>query len=164
MAGALMTEPFFKSGRILTEKDAVDLYSTATHYDGVVGVYPPDDTGSSGLAVGKAAKKHGWIKSYHHAFGLNQTLAALVASPVIIGIAWYEGFDKPQGHDAELVIGGAPRGGHEIELLAVDLGKKQVRMCNSWGTGWGDHGYAVLSFATLERLLNEDGDVVVPVQ
>src|SRR3974390_862685 len=61
MAGVLMTEPFWTTGRLLTESDAVRLYSEATHLDNIRGNYPPDDTGSSGLAVAKAAKKEGWI-------------------------------------------------------------------------------------------------------
>ena len=60
-AGLLMTDPLFVTGRCLSESDAVALYEQATHLDRVKGIYPPDDTGSSGLAVdegGQGARLH----------------------------------------------------------------------------------------------------------
>ncbi len=57
MAGVLMTDPFWKAGRLLTESDAVRLYSEATHLDKIRGSYPPEDTGSSGLNFLSQAKK-----------------------------------------------------------------------------------------------------------
>src|SRR5580765_8579725 len=67
MAQRLMAVPFHHTlKRALTEQDAIDLYSVATVLDGYPGEYPPDDTGSSGLAVMKAAKKAGLISGYSH--------------------------------------------------------------------------------------------------
>src|SRR6476659_657963 len=48
--GLLMTEPF-ASGPTYTLADVHDFYSAETRIDGVCGVYPPDDTGSTGLAA-----------------------------------------------------------------------------------------------------------------
>jgi len=163
MAGALMTDPLYVPGRNLGESDAVALYSAATHLDRIPGAYPPKDTGSSGLAVAKAAQRAGYIKEYHHAFTLHGALAALARGPVIAGIPWYEGFDAPDGDSALLVIAGGVRGGHEIELLAVDVSLRLVRGVNSWGPDWGDHGYFTMTWDTLERLMSEEGDVVVPI-
>src|ERR1700730_1472287 len=84
-AGLLMTQPLFTAARVLGETDAVGLYSEATRLDRIRGTYPPDDTGSSGLAVMKAAKLKGYISGYAHAFGLQHALEALVLSPVITG-------------------------------------------------------------------------------
>ncbi len=69
MAGALMTAPYYKASRTLVEANAVQLYEQATHFDRMQGTYPPDDTGSTGLAVAKAAKRDGYITAYSHAFG-----------------------------------------------------------------------------------------------
>jgi hypothetical protein len=161
MAGLLMTEPYFVPGRVLTEEDALRLYKLATRLDKIPGHYLPEDTGSSGLAVAKAAHHSGLLKAgYRHAFGFAETCHALQHGPVIVGINWYEGFDQPHGSRAELTIGGEVRGGHEIEIHAIDVELKEVRLCNSWGEGWGDHGYAVFSFDTFARLLSEDGDVI----
>ncbi len=163
MAGVLMTEPFFTPGRNLTEADALRLYELATRLDKIAGHYPPEDTGSSGLAVAKAAHRSGYVKSYAHAFGLQHALAALGHGPVLLGIPWFAGFDTPRGPHAELVIAGGVRGGHEVELLEIDIAARMVRGCNSWGAGWGDGGYFSLTFDTLDELLAQDGDVVCPV-
>jgi hypothetical protein len=159
-AGVLMTDPTFVTGRSLTEADAVVLYEKATHLDRITGSYPPDDTGSSGLAVMKAAKALGYITGYRHAFGLQHALEALVLAPVITGVSWYEGFDSPNS-DGTVKISGSVRGGHEFEVVAIDADAHTVRACNSWGTGWGDHGYFQFSWDTWDQLLEERGDVTV---
>lgn len=163
MAGAAMTGPLFKVGRLLDEAAAVTLYEAATRLDKVPGHYPPEDTGSSGLAVAKAAQRSGLISAYHHAFGLSAALYALSKGPVIIGISWYAGFDTPVGSAAQLVISGPSRGGHEVVLDGIDVKAGMVKGTNSWGIGWGNRGRFVMSFGAFGRLLAESGDVVVPV-
>ena len=157
-AGLLMTSPLYRPNRILTEKDAVELYSRATHTDNIGGIYPPTDTGSSGLAAMKAARQLGYISGYRHAFGILHALEALVLQPVITGVDWYEGFDHPDSH-ALVAIAGAVRGGHEFEVVGVDAENQTVRACNSWGTTWGDGGYFQFSWDTWDQLLHEQGDV-----
>jgi hypothetical protein len=157
-AGVLMTDPLFVTGRSLSESDAVVLYEKATHLDRIKGVYPPDDTGSSGLAVMKAAKALGYITGYQHAFGLQHALEALVLAPVITGVSWFEGFDNPDA-DGMVTISGSIRGGHEFEVVGIDADAHTVRACNSWGADWGDHGYFQFSWDTWDQLLHERGDV-----
>ncbi len=157
-AGLLMTEPFFQAGRRLDESSAVDLYSRATRIDQYPGVYPPTDTGSSGLAAMKAARQEGYLTGYAHAFGLQHALAALVLRPVITGVSWYEGFDKPDASGL-VEIRGNVRGGHEFEVLGIDVDARTVRCVNSWGLAWGDAGFFSMSWDTWGRLLQEQGDV-----
>ena len=52
--------------------------------------------------------------------------------------------------------------GHAIVCNGVNTTTGLVRLKNSWGTSWGREGHAYLSFADLERLIAEDGEVVLP--
>jgi hypothetical protein len=161
-AGLLMTDPYYAAGRNLTEKDAIKLYEKATRLDRIGGQYPPDDTGSSGLAVMKAARSFGYISGYRHTFGLHDALKVISSVPAITGVGWYEGFDKPDPHGF-VRISGSVRGGHEFEIVGLDTETKRVRACNSWGPDWGDGGFFEFSWDDFDRLLNEHGDVTVAV-
>jgi len=162
MAGALMTDPYFVTGRGFDENTAITLYEQATKLDTTSGSYPPDDTGSSGLAVAKAAKAAGYISSYAHAFGFTHALGALALAPVIAGINWYTSFDSPlPSGECPLAAGATVRGGHEIELFGLNVESKQIWAYQSWGPTWGGlkNGTFWFSYDTFGRLLNEKGDV-----
>jgi hypothetical protein len=144
------------------EQQAVSLYSLATSLDDYDGQYPPDDTGSDGLSVAKAAQKLGLISGYRHATSLAAALTALQDGPVITGVNWYSSFDSPAA-DGTISIGrhASVRGGHEFCVDELDVPNKRVGFTNSWGTSWGVEGRAYMSWDTWERLLSEDGDVTV---
>lgn len=146
----------------LDERQAIALYSAATALDDVDGVYPPDDSGSSGLAVAKAAKAAGLISGYTHCTSLPAALAALSRQPVIAGINWYDSFDFPLPTGFIHIADGAQvRGGHEIVLDEIDVENQRVWFTNSWGASWGKDGRACLDWDDLGCLLAEDGDVTV---
>lgn len=159
IAGACSTAPF---GRKLREADAVKAYALATTLDRVLGVYPPDDTGSSGLAAAKAAVRLGWCRGYTHAFGLKHLLEALTLGPGALGIAWLTDCDAP---DANGVVSwsGDLRGGHEVELVGIDTDQELVWCCNSWGVEWGKEGLFALTYHDLGRALAHRGDAVFPL-
>ncbi len=162
MAGSLMTDPLYAAGRHLAEKDAVALYEKATELDAYPGQYPPTDTGSSGLAVAKAAKLAGYITSYQHAFGLQQALGALVVGPVITGVKWYTSFDSPASTgEISLTPTATVRGGHEFEVNGIDVENQRVWCVQSWGPHWGGLGDGTfwMSFDTWGTLLADSGDV-----
>jgi hypothetical protein len=161
IAGALNTVPLNGGRPLLDEADALNLYSRATHLDHFKGLYPPDDTGSSGLAACKAAKQLGLIVTYRHAFGLDHALQALQLGPVITGVSWYEGFDRPDRH-GRVHIAGQIRGGHEFEVVGYDPATRLVAAWNSWGPGWGVGGMFFFLASDWDRLLHEHGDVTVP--
>jgi hypothetical protein len=153
-------------GSILAELDARGIYSDATKLDPYPGEWPPEDTGSSGLAVCKVAKSRGLIRRYRHAFSLEATLRALAGSPVIIGIGWRESMFTPVpagGLPAVLTVVGPVVGGHEVCLDALDVDRQMVRVLNSWSDLWGWQGRAWLSWANLGALLHDNGDCTVPV-
>lgn len=145
-------------------EQATALYSAATRLDEWDGQWPPDDTGSSGLAVAKACHRAGLISGYQHAFGLEAALTALASRPVIAGIGWYDSFDEPDQDGLISVTDAAGlRGGHEICLDELDVERRLVGFTNSWGPGWGLDGRAYMPWDTFGRLLAEQGDVTVLV-
>lgn len=165
IVGCVGTEPRRKQAVELNEDLAVTAYALATQLDPYAGTYPPDDTGSDGISVCKAAVKLGLITGYDHCFGLEQALLALSLRPVIIGIPWYDSMFEPDDqHWVEIKPGAQVAGGHEICLDTLrPIGPHPyVSFANSWGTGWGNNGRARMSWATLDRLLSEDGDCTVP--
>ena len=93
--GALGTQPFYDAvgSAVLPKPDdaagaeefAVQLYADATVVDGYPGVYPPDDTGSSGLAICKVHKSRDMINGYRWARTAYGFLRLLQRGPVLQG-------------------------------------------------------------------------------
>lgn len=169
LVGAVMCGPLWRRYHNYGEVMAVRLYKRATALDAFPGVYPPDDTGSSGLAVCKAAVEKKLILRYEHAFGIDEALQALMRGAVITGIDWYEGFDHPR--DSGLVqIDGEIRGGHEVVARSYvpvtgDFPLDGIVVFdNSWGGSWGRKGSFNMTARTWAALLEAQGDVTVPLR
>jgi hypothetical protein len=162
LCGALNSAPDFAGGTPRNEQNAIHLYELETRLEG--DPYPPNDPGGSGLEVCKAAKELGWISSYKHAFGLEHALLALVLRPVITGINWYTSFDTPSAEGLVAIATGATvRGGHEVVADQIDATNKLVWFWNSWGKAFGVGGRFCMSFDTWQQLLEQTGDVTVPL-
>lgn len=151
--------------RPVDETLAVDLYKLATSLDSVPGQYPPDDTGSSGLAVAKAAKQLGYIRGYGHALSPPGLLHALQTAPVIVGAPWFSGFDQPD-QDGIVFPLGQIRGGHEFLVRGYEHGATEhdsyLLADNSWGTSWGVRGSFRFSVSTWRVLAANQGDITIP--
>jgi len=170
MTGALYTAPVYgrawrkidsrQSSPILHGMLAEQLYSEATIVDPFPGIYPPEDTGSSGLAVCKAAQARGLIKSYRWAFGIDQALAALVLGPVLLGVNWRQDMFTPNAKGI-VTYSGPIVGGHEFMATGLNVRTRMVECWNSWGPQWGSQGRFYLPFDELDRALKEDGDACV---
>ena len=166
-AHLLNTAPFHRPRhRLYYEPAAVLFYSQATQIDPFDGQYPPEDTGSDGLSVCKAIQALGKISWYRHAFGIDQALHALVLSPVITGIPWFDGMFDPDQRGFVWPTGRIV-GGHEICVNEIvpdpsHSGGGYVGFVQSWGTSWGLHGRGRMTFHTWDQLLRMDGDVTVP--
>ena len=159
--GLLMTEPF-ATGPIYTLADAHDFYSAETRIDGVRGVWPPTDTGSTGLAAMKVLKRRGQITGYSHAFSPAVAVAALARGPVAVGTIWLNSMFEPVNGRIYLDPASGVAGGHEYVIDGWEPRTKRVHMTNSWGTGWGKAGGATFEWADFAWLLAQRGDAVQP--
>jgi len=164
LADCINTDPFAaaRPNGYLTETDALKLYELATTLDNVSGQYPPDDTGSSGLAVCKAGVQLGYLAGYRHALGFDAFAAALQLQPVIVGTNWTEAMFTPDS-DGTVHPTGQVEGGHEYLALGIDYNAQRLTFLNSWGESWGDHGRFYMSFGDFADLLAAQGDATVPV-
>lgn len=159
------------------ESGAVGLYGRATAIDSYAGTYPPDDTGSDGLSVAKALKEAGEISGYLWAFTPDAARQALMSTPLITGISWYEGMfnSDPSG---QVTVSGPLAGGHEIVIVGyvprgtTPSNDDRVWFDNSWGTGWGvsrpgqpTAGSFWMAWGAYAELLADNGDVTqfVPI-
>lgn len=146
------------------EDPETGLYHLVTNRDPFLGAFPPNDTGSDGTTLGNLFVELGWVESFEHAFGgLGDVLSGLMEGPVWIGTNWYSSmFDT--NSDDELVIspGAWVAGGHQFLLTgAVDTMRQRVEMRNHWRYDWGRQGKAWMSYALIERLLDEQGDAQI---
>lgn len=148
--------------KYLDEQYARLLYAKATTLDTVSGQWPPTDTGSSGLAVAKAGVALGYLSRYDHAFGFDHFAAALALQPVIVGTNWYSTMFKPDS-DGFVQPGGQVAGGHEYLALGINYPGRYVTCLNSWSDTWGVNGRFRMTFDDFTALLNEQGDVTVPI-
>lgn len=163
MAGAIGTDTEGRYGAYnVDEALALELYSLATELDRVPGIYPPDDVGSSGLAVAKAARNLGKITGYRHAFSVRAAAAALRTGPVIVGMLWLTGCDTPD-ESGLIRYEGDVRGGHEVLLRGWDADRQLFEFDNSWGPLWGSAGSFHISAADFTHALKQGGDVTVPL-
>lgn len=142
------------------QEQAIALYSAASSLDNVPGDYPPTDTGSTGLAVAKAAQQAGLIAGYQHITSFDAFLKALSVTPLIVGTAWYSGMEQLDS-DGVAKVTGSIRGGHEYQAISLDAKKRLIGFVNSWGSGWGVQGRFYIRFDDFDRLLHEQGDATV---
>lgn len=162
LVGAVGCEPFVAAAAQTSQlnMDLVKrMYEISTRLDSIPGQWPPTDTGSSGNAAAKAARKLGLIDSYSWAFTTSGLLHALQHGPVIIGIPWYERMSEPDEAGA-VHVGGRVEGGHEVLVRGWRSGRL---LCdNSWGEGWGLGGSFTMSLTVWEFLRRQQADVTIP--
>jgi hypothetical protein len=153
--------------RYMTNNHALAIYMRATDLDPWPGSYPPNDTGSSGLAACKAAREQGYISGFRWIFnGVDALKEALLFSPVMAGTVWLSSMFRARpvaGQAPFLSVSGSEEGGHEYLIVGWNERSGYFTMVNSWGPGWGLGGTARLWADDMAELLRRQGDLVVPV-
>jgi hypothetical protein len=172
MTGEAFRGRHHRPGRYLTETEAVRIYSAATKIDGAEGEYPPDDTGSSGLAVAKVAQQLGYVSRYSHAFGIDHAEATISLSAFLVGSEWTERMFDPDA-DGFVYPDGDVAGGHEYLCVGWDQPSDVWTFVNSWGADWGVAAKELGGFMPggcfrmrgkdFAELLNRQGDITVPM-
>lgn len=120
--------------------------------------------GTSVRATMKVLKLLGFIKEYQWAPNIPTLVANMLETgPALLGVNWYEGMMEPDS-DGVLNPTGMLVGGHAILADAVDTRKRLIRVKQSWGKRWGQGGRAFITFETMKQLLEEDGEICVPIE
>jgi C1A family cysteine protease len=166
LTGLLATHPFTTTSvnaGLYDEAFAVERYHRGTMVDKAPGTYPPDDTGSTGNSVAKAARQDSLISKYAWATTLKGVIHALQVQPVIVGVAWYDSFFTPDSSGVIDITSGAQiAGGHEFEIVGVDMEKDMFLCYNSWGSNWGLKGRFLMPFSIWEDLMTQQADCTIP--
>lgn len=143
-------------------EDATRIYSRATQIDPWQGSYPPEDTGSSGLAACKASREQGIIDRYEWIMtGARGVLAALEERPVGVGTYWDRNMFEYDPETLILKEGGGVAGGHQYTVVGWSKRFHAFDILCWWGP-WGRRGLARIGYKHLdELLLNRNGDAHV---
>lgn len=99
--------------------------------------------------------------SYYRVKDMAGTLDALAAGYCVsFGFTVYESFESAEVEKTGVVPmpeqGEQVEGGHAVVAVGYDLAKKLMLVRNSWGPGWGEHGYFWLPFGFWEQDLTSD--------
>lgn len=140
---------------ILDMDDAHKIYHYATIFDPFEDEWPPIDTGSSGLAAAKAAKKLGLGGEYRHVFGGADEVVQLIMAnrAVNVGTWWYENMLVPSARKV-IEPTGPKVGGHQYLARGYDQPKDEV-VIRCW---WGAYRDVRIKREHLNELIMDDGD------
>lgn len=164
--------------KLYREATAFEWYSAITKIDPFPGSWPPDDTGSNGLAMAKHLLAIGEISRYEWAFGYDHGVQSLPLGPLMQGTWWTWDMFRP-APDGRVRPMGGDAGGHEYLWVGLEVRSKlnpsQNRswFLNSWedernarlwgvepdGSGPGG-GYFYMTQDDHRHLLSRQGDLI----
>lgn len=123
---------------------------------------PQKYDGTSVKHGGRLGVHRGLFSEFRWAFGIDEVLKTLTTiGPVCFGIPWHEGmYEAPGGI---LTVTGPQVGAHCIKGDEINWTEEYVVLQNSWGLTWGVGGRARVSFETLDGLLRNEGEAMVPI-
>jgi hypothetical protein len=152
-----------RKGVVLGMKHAEAIYSDNTKIDPWPGTWPPEDTGSSGLASAKTAQAKGIGGTYRWLFGGGDEVVQTVmdGDVVSVGTWWYwDMFSGTAGRfDGKpiVTIGGGQAGGHQYVIRGYDEDRDLV-LGRCW---WGAFRDFWMKRMELDALLRDGGDAHV---
>jgi len=83
---------------------------------------------------------------------LKQHLAQ--GGPVLLAVPIYSEFFRVNSYNPVIGVpaaGSTYYGGHAVTVIGYDDAAKTFKFVNSWGRGWGNYGYAYLSYEFVQR-------------
>lgn len=142
-------------GRVLDMGWATKGYSLETSIDPFPGTYPPDDTGSSGLASAKAAVQLGVGGSYWWIFtGADGVVQAIMGGYAIsVGTRWDNNMFE-QDSRGRIRPGGGVAGGHQYVYRGYDERHDEL-IGRCW---WGSFRDFRIARTDADELLGDSGD------
>jgi|SRR5215207_526207 len=133
---------------------ARDLYRRCKGIDGYPGV-----EGTTVIAGAQLLKADGRCKEYRWCFGIDDVVLTIGRKgPVVLGINWPEGFDRPDPETGIARATGSYRGGHCILANSVSLRRDLIGLPNSWGLRYGKNGVVWVPISDLAEVLADDGE------
>lgn len=155
MIGCGSTYPFrlvFQTPE-LGEAAAESVYSWATGHDPFNGTWPPDDTGSNGQSACQGLIALGYATSCISMSSVLEAEQRLQTQPITMGIYWRSTMYQTDGCGL-LTVGGSIDGGHQVNVVGLDVDKGWLWGENSWGNAFGvcleNHcGYFAISLKDL---------------
>lgn len=144
-----------RRGLVLDMDDAETIYSMNTRIDPWPGQWPPEDTGSSGLASAKTAQTIGLGGEYRWLFGgADEVVQAVMGGePISVGTWWYWDMFRRDANGVVKPTGGQA-GGHQYVVRGYDADKDLV-LGRCW---WGDFKDFWIARSDLDGLLRDGGD------
>jgi hypothetical protein len=137
------------------------IYSWASANDPWEGQWPPDDTGSSGLAAARAAQAAGIGGEYRWLFGGADEVVQAIQEGWTVGVGtwWYEGGMRPFPGELgpQIEMTGRRIGGHQYTIRGYNR-KHDLVLGRCW---WGDFRDFWMKREHLNDLLMDDGDANV---
>lgn len=90
------------------------------------------------------------IDEYFRIKNLAQLKAALLYSPILLGVLVYDSFYHAGSFNGKVTMPlsdpNKHQGGHAICAVGYDDNSKMIKFKNSWSTRWGDNGYGYLPY------------------
>jgi hypothetical protein len=145
-------------GQVLDMSVAEEGYSLATRIDSFHGQYPPNDTGSSGLAAAKAAIEMGIAEEYVWYFNLNDFLRGLQEHSISFGGNWHYDMFLATPQNPIIKPTGEVAGGHQWVASGYRAKEELIVGECWWGPTFGLNGRFMISVEDFRFLFEAYGD------